>query len=101
MRSPSAAEIAPALLDVEADFAGLSTDADVQLDLAQIDWAEVIAVMERSQLTRLKRRFGPNLRGKRLVCLDVPDRYTFLQPELVTLLTARLRRLAPVRDDLS
>lgn len=71
MRSPTAADIAPGLLGVEADCAGLSADADAPLDPEQIAWADVIAVMERAQLARLKRRFGPALRGKRLVCLDV------------------------------
>jgi predicted protein tyrosine phosphatase len=98
MRSPTAAEIAPGLLGVEADYAGLSNDADVPISAEQIEWAAVIAVMERVQLARLRRRFGPELRGKHLVCLDVPDRYTFLQAELITLLTTRFVRLAPKRD---
>lgn len=95
MRSPTAADIAPRLLGVEADCAGLSADADVPLDPDQIVWADVIAVMERHQLARLKRRFGPGLRGKRLICLDVPDRYGLHEPALVALLTRRLTRLAP------
>ena len=98
MRSPTAADIAPGLLGVEADCAGLSADADVPLDPAQIAWAEVIAVMERAQLARLKRRFGPMLRGKRIVCLDVPDRFGLHDPGLVDLLTGRFNRLAPGAD---
>jgi len=95
MRSPTAADIAPGLLGVAADCAGLSADADVPLDPEQIAWADVIAVMERVQLARLKLRFGPALRGKRLVCLDVPDRYALHDPALVDLLTRRFARLAP------
>ena len=30
--------------------------------------------------------FGKYLGGKRIVCLDIPDNYAFMQPELVTLL---------------
>lgn len=97
MRSPTAAEIAPALLGVEADCAGLSEDADVILDAEQVAWADVIAVMERRQLSRLKARHGSTLRGKRLVCLDIPDIYQFGQPELVALLTRRLTRIAPLK----
>jgi predicted protein tyrosine phosphatase len=94
MRSPTAAEIAPALLDVDADYGGLSADADVILDGEQIAWADSVAVMERPQLARLKRQFGPALRGKRLVCLDVPDRFAFMAPELVALLTRQFARLS-------
>jgi predicted protein tyrosine phosphatase len=93
MRSPTAAEIAPDLLDIEADCAGLGNDADVPISAEQLDWADVVAVMERSQLSRLKRRFGPALRGKHLICLDVPDIYVFMQRELIELLTQRLVRL--------
>jgi predicted protein tyrosine phosphatase len=34
------------------------------------------------------------LRGKRLVCLDVPDRFSFMAPDLIALLTRQLARLA-------
>ena len=94
MRSPTAAEIAPGLIGVEADYGGLSTDADVALDSDQIGWADIIAVMERPQLARLKRQFGPLLRGKHLVCLDIPDRFAFMEPALVALLTHQFARLA-------
>jgi len=94
MRSPTAAEIAPSLLGIEADFAGLSADADVPLASDQLDWADTIAVMERAQLSRLKRQFAAKLRGKKLVCLDVPDDFAFRQPELVELLSRRFARLS-------
>jgi predicted protein tyrosine phosphatase len=94
MRSPTAAEIALRLLGVTTDFGGLSADADVVLDRDQVLAADIIAVMERAQLARLKRQFAPNLRGKRLVCLDAPDRFAFMDPDLVTLLTRQFARLA-------
>jgi predicted protein tyrosine phosphatase len=93
LRSPTAGEIAPGLIGVEADFAGLGADADVALDSDQIAWADVIAVMERPQLARLKRQVGPLLQGKRVVCLDVPDRFAFMDPALVALLTRQFARL--------
>jgi len=49
----------------------------------------VIFVMERVHRQRLSQRFGPQLRGKRVVCLDIPDDYAFMQPELVALLERR------------
>jgi predicted protein tyrosine phosphatase len=93
MRSPTAARIAPDLLDCTADFAGLSRDADHPLTPEQIAEANVIAVMERGQIARLKRQVGPLLRDKRVVCLDVPDRFDFMAPELVALLAHHFRRL--------
>lgn len=92
-RSPTAAEIAARLLRVQTDFAGLSADADERLGPEQIDWADIVVVMEKAHLARLRRQFGGHLGGRRVVCLDIADRYTFMQPELVQLLERRLGRL--------
>ncbi|CAJ0880020.1 hypothetical protein R77567_03261 [Ralstonia sp. LMG 32965] len=46
--------------------------------------------MERSYQRRLSQGFGARLRGKRVVCLDIPDNYVFMQPELVALLEKRV-----------
>ncbi|MCB1332231.1 MAG: phosphotyrosine protein phosphatase [Roseivivax sp.] len=94
-RSPTAADLAGRCEGVEADFAGLSHDADEPLSPEQIAWADVVAVMERTQLARLNRIAGSALARKRVTCLDVPDRFAFMQPELVTLLQDRLKRLIP------
>ena len=92
-RSPTAAQIAPGLLGCKADCAGLSADADERLSAEHIAWADVIAVMEKTQMSRLKRQFGALVGGKRVVCLDVRDEYEFMQPELVALLRQRFSRL--------
>lgn len=92
-RSPTAAAIAAQRLGQPTDFAGLSADADERVGSEQLAWADTIAVMEKSQLSRLKRQFGPELKNKRLVCLDIPDTFEAMQPELVELLTTRLARI--------
>ncbi len=92
-RSPTAAAVAAERLGQPTDFAGLSADADERVGPEQLAWADTIAVMEKAQLSRLKRQLGSHLKGKRLVCLDIPDSYEFMQPELVELLTARLGRI--------
>lgn len=63
----------------------------------QIDRADVVAVMERRRLARPKRQFGPRLGRARIVCLDLPDRYAFMEPALVARPQPRLDRiLGPV-----
>jgi predicted protein tyrosine phosphatase len=51
--------------------------------------------MERAHRAKLQRRFGPHLKGKRVICLDIPDDYEFMQPELVALLETRVGRHLP------
>lgn len=75
---------------VETASAGLAPDAEEGVDADHIDWADVILVMERAQQARLNRCFRDRLCGKRVVCLDIPDDYGFMQPELVALLEKRV-----------
>ena len=51
--------------------------------------------MERRHLARLRERFPDELTGKRVICLDIPDDYGFMDPELVELLDAALAEYLP------
>ena len=90
MRSPTAADIVARWGGFETDFAGLSNDADERLSVEQIEWANVIFVMERRQKSRASKLFGAALKGKRIICLNIPDNYAYMEPELVGLLTPKL-----------
>jgi predicted protein tyrosine phosphatase len=92
MRSPTAADLVTGW-GIKADFAGLSADADEQLSSEQLDWAEIVFVMEARQAKRLQSLFPKHLRGKKLVVLNIPDDFAYGDPDLVALLTARLRPL--------
>ncbi|AOL03865.1 MULTISPECIES: low molecular weight protein tyrosine phosphatase family protein [Burkholderia] len=86
LRSPTAEAVFAAWPGVETDSAGLAPDADTRVSAEQLDWADVVFVMERAHKARLAAQFGAHLRHKKIVCLDIPDRYAYMQPELVTLL---------------
>ncbi|RQR39788.1 MULTISPECIES: low molecular weight protein tyrosine phosphatase family protein [unclassified Burkholderia] len=86
LRSPTAEALFAAWPGVETDSAGLAPDADTRLCAAQLEWAEIVFVMERTHKARLSARFGARLKHKKIVCLDIPDRYAYMQPELVALL---------------
>ncbi len=82
-RSPTAAQIFADWSGVSTDFAGVSNDADDALSADQIDWADQIMVMERRHATRLNDRFGRMLAGKKVLVLDIRDRYTFMEQSLI------------------
>jgi predicted protein tyrosine phosphatase len=88
-RSPTAAQIFAGRDGVQTDFGGISRDADDALSADQIDWADVIMVMERRHAERMRDRFGWQMDGKRMVTLGIRDRYSFMQPELVSELQAK------------
>jgi predicted protein tyrosine phosphatase len=89
LRSPTAEAVFATWPGIETDSAGLNQDAIVAIDPEQIDWADLIFVMEKAHRTKLSKRFRKHLHGKRIVCLDIPDDYDFMQPELVALLEAK------------
>jgi predicted protein tyrosine phosphatase len=86
LRSPTAEQVFSSWPGVETDSAGLALDAVTPLKIEQIRWADVLFVMERKHKTKLTKKFGRYLNGKRIVCLDIPDKYDFMDPELIALL---------------
>jgi len=89
LRSPTAEQVFARWPDVESDSAGLGNDADVPLSSEQIAWANIIFVMEKAHRNRLAAKFKAHLNGKRVICLDIPDDYAYMQPELIRLLEAK------------
>ncbi len=74
------------------ESAGTNHDADNPLTAELVAWADIILVMEKAHRNKLQRRFRAVLGGKRVICLDIPDDYDFMQPELVRLLEAKASR---------
>jgi predicted protein tyrosine phosphatase len=95
LRSPTAEQIFSTRTDIEVSSAGTNNDAENPLDLEQIEWADVIVVMEKHHRNKLQKRFYSALKSKRLVVLDIPDEYEFMDPGLVKLLQAKMLRHLP------
>jgi predicted protein tyrosine phosphatase len=75
---------------LERSACGRGAGPQTPLTPEQIDWADIIFVMEKTHLSKLSKRFKKHLNGKRVVCLDIPDDYEYMQAELVKLLEARV-----------
>ena len=93
MRSPTAADLAAKWPGITTDFAGLSHDADEKLSAEQLLWADLICVMETRQTKRLRQLFPGPLHDKRVVTLNIPDRFAYNDPALIALLEPKLRVL--------
>jgi predicted protein tyrosine phosphatase len=90
LRSPTAEQVFSKWPDIETDSAGLDASATVVLSSEQLEWADIVFVMDRSHRNKLARKYRANLREKRVVCLNIPDEFEFMQPELVMLLETRV-----------
>ena len=95
LRSPTAETVFGSYPGVEVDSAGLNPDAEMQLTEEQVEWADLILVMEKSHRTRLNRKFGRHLARKRVAILNIPDNYDYMEQTLVELLKSRCAPYLP------
>ena len=93
LRSPTAEAIFSDYEGVRAIGAGTNKDAPTPVSGDLIQWADAVLVMEQSHRRKVSKKFGALLGDKPLVCLDVPDRFAYMEQGLVRLLEARVSRL--------
>jgi predicted protein tyrosine phosphatase len=85
-RSPTAEAVFGRYLSVEALSAGTSPDAETPVSADLIEWADLVIAMESVHRRRLRDRFGPLLKTKKIVVLGIPDNYEYMDPELMRIL---------------
>lgn len=98
LRSPTAEQVFSQWPGVECASAGVHVSAEVPLSGELIDWAEIIFVMERAHRDKMAAKFRAHLKDKRVVCLDIPDQYEFMDPQLVRLLEAKVGKFLRSSD---
>ena len=97
LRSPTAELIFSEYANLETDSAGLNRDAEIRLANDQIDWADLIFVMEKTHKTKLTRDYAHSLAGKRVIVLGIPDRYRFMEESLIEILKRKCQPYLPVQ----
>jgi predicted protein tyrosine phosphatase len=90
LRSPTAEAVFSKYDGIEAIGCGTNSDAETTLSGDLVEWADVVLVMQKSHRNKVSKKFKELLTGKRLVCLDIPDNYDCMQPELIRLLEAKV-----------
>jgi predicted protein tyrosine phosphatase len=95
LRSPTAEQVFSRRRDIEVNSAGTNNDADNPLTSELVEWADIIFVMERRHRTKLQNRYRAQLKSKRVICLDIPDEFEFMDPMLVRILDAKVSRYLP------
>jgi predicted protein tyrosine phosphatase len=76
-----------------ARSAGTSPSAKTKVTPGHIGWADHILVMEDKHKAQLRRKYAFELPGKNLSVLNIPDEFTFMDPNLIQLLTTKLNDL--------
>lgn len=65
---------------------------------SELNWADVVMVMEDHQRSELAERFPKIYMQKRIICLDIPNVFHRDQPELISLLKSKFTDLLPLSD---
>jgi predicted protein tyrosine phosphatase len=89
-RSATAERIFCKRPDLEVRSAGTEEDAMVRVNGRMLEWAELIFTMDEKQRASLDRMFPSHPALDRLICLDIPDEFAFLDPALVKLLEEKV-----------
>ncbi len=85
-RSPTAETLFRSYPGIRARSCGTSKAARKQVQNADIDWADLVLVMEDEHSSRLKARFRQLLNSEVVYVLDIPDEFQFMDPDLVDIL---------------
>jgi predicted protein tyrosine phosphatase len=92
-RSPTAEEIWRKHPSLSVRSAGTSASARRKLSAADIQWADVIFVMEEKHRSRLISDFQRLVQHTPVHVLDIPDEYRYMDAELVELLRTSVAAL--------
>jgi predicted protein tyrosine phosphatase len=90
LRSPTAEAVFGECSGLEVESAGVDKDAEVMVGADAIEWADLILVMEKIHRRKLVARFPHCLKDKRVVCLDIPDNYEYMNPDLINILNRKV-----------
>ncbi len=93
LRSPTAEAIFSGYENWEVTSAGISNDADVHVSLEDIEWADFIFVMENIHKKKLNHKFGKSIKSQKVISLNIPDNYKYMDIKLIEILKLKVPRL--------
>ena len=96
-RSPTAEKVWSRSPYVSVRSAGTSPRARRTITMKDVQWADLVLVMQDKHRQRVRDRFRDEVGKNNLVVLDIPDEYRFMDPELVQRVTDQVTRVLQSR----
>jgi predicted protein tyrosine phosphatase len=90
IRSLTAEKLFEGVPGYQVRSAGTQPEARIVVTAGHLGWADLIFVMEKSHLRRLRQKYPEALQGKKVITLHIPDEYVFMQAELLAELRGKL-----------
>lgn len=95
LRSPTAEQVFADHPGLSVASAGTNNGAENPLTDELVAWADFIFVMERQHRGKVQQKHRQALKDKRLIVLDIPDDYKYMDPGLIRLLQTKMQRWMP------
>ncbi len=96
LRSPTAEHIFADVEGINTLSAGTNSDAPEPLSDELVEWADFIFVMEAIHRNKLRKRHRRALKDQRVIVLNIPDEYEYMDPALVARLEHAMARWLPM-----
>ena len=90
LRSPTAESIFCDIDGWDVRSAGLNTGAEVYISTEDVEWADIIFVMEQAHKKKLKKKFREQIKNQSIICLGIPDDYDFMDDKLIKILNDKV-----------
>lgn len=95
LRSPTGEHVFADVPGVETMSAGINPMAVTPVSTELLEWADVVIAMETVHRLWLEEAFPRALGDTPVHVLGIPDRYAYMDPELVELLRTRVPEQVP------
>ncbi|MFC6997969.1 low molecular weight protein tyrosine phosphatase family protein [Rufibacter roseus] len=89
-RSPTAEDLFSNHSYFKARSAGTSSKARIKVTEKVLHWAHVVLVMEKKHKELLYQKFLATIQIKRVIVLNIPDKYKRNDPALISILQQKL-----------
>ena len=83
MQRMTAEHMLRALPGCAVKSAGTEPRSRIRVNEGHVGWADFIFVMEKKHRRILEENFPDALARKRVICLNIPDEYRYMEPELI------------------
>lgn len=70
----------------QARSAGTENNARVKVTSGLLGWADIIFCMEKKHVRRIKEKYSDVVADKKVICLNIPDDYNYMDDDLCELL---------------
>ena len=87
-RSLTAEKIFNSVNRHEVRSAGTETNSRIKVTPGLLGWADIIFCMEKKHVRRVKDKYYDIVIDKKIVCLNIPDDYGYMDESLIEILEA-------------